>query len=280
MSQTDFLEAITRAVDAIRAITDRPWRALIILGSGLGALADEIVAPVAIPYADIPGFIRPAVAGHGGRLVIGDLLGVPVAVMQGRAHFYEGHPMWQITLPVRVARAMGADLLIVTNAAGGINRDFRAGDVMLIADHINLPGIVGHNPLMGLNDDRLGPRFPDMINAYDPRLRALALRVARDNGIDLKQGVYAGLSGPTFETPAEVRFLRIIGADAVGMSTVNEVVVARHSGMRVMGLSGISNVSRLSADEGEPPTHEEVLEAGRVIVPKMLAVIRDVLSLL
>lgn len=278
MNPMDMMSAIARAKEAVCARADRPWRALIVLGSGLGGLADDVVSPVTIPYQDIPGFARSTVAGHGGRLVIGDLCGVPVAVMCGRAHFYEGHPLWQITLPVRLARAMGADTVMVTNAAGGINRDFKAGDVMLIVDHINLIGMTGHNPLIGPNEDELGPRFPDMINAYDPALRAMALRAALDLGIDLKQGVYAGLSGPTFETPAEVRFLRAMGADAVGMSTVNEVVVARHGGMRVLGLSGISNVARLSADEGEPPTHDEVLQAGRVVGPKMQAIIRALLQ--
>jgi purine-nucleoside phosphorylase len=278
MDEINLPDLIARAAGAIRAACDRPWHALIILGSGLGALADEVASPVRLPYEDIPGFARSTVAGHGGRLVIGDLVGLPVAVMQGRAHFYEGHPLWQVTLPVRVARAMGAGALIATNAAGGIQRGFRAGDVMLIVDHINLVGMAGHNPLVGPNDESLGPRFPDMINAYDPGLCRAALDAARAAGIDLKQGVYAGLAGPMFETPAEVRFLRAIGADAVGMSTVHEVTVARHSGMRALGLTGISNVSRLSADEGEPPTHEEVLSAGREIAPKMAAVIRGVLE--
>jgi purine-nucleoside phosphorylase len=278
MDEINLPDLIARAAGAIRAACDRPWRALIILGSGLGALADEVAAPIRLPYERIPGFARSTVAGHGGRLVIGDLMGLPVAVMQGRAHFYEGHPLWQVTLPVRVARAMGAGALIATNAAGGIQRGFRAGDVMLIDDHINLVGMAGHNPLVGPNDESLGPRFPDMINAYDPGLRRAALDAARAAGIDLKQGIYAGLAGPMFETPAEVRFLRAIGADAVGMSTVHEVTVARHSGMRALGLTGISNISRLSADEGEPPTHEEVLSAGREIAPKMAAIIRGVLE--
>jgi len=278
MTDPNLLDAISRAAAAIRLVADRRWRVLIILGSGLGALADEVESPVRIDYGDIPGFARSTVPGHGGRLVIGDLLGVPVAIMQGRAHLYEGHPLWQITLPVRVARAMGAETLIVTNAAGGINRSFSPGDVMLITDHINLVGLTGHNPLIGPNHESLGPRFPDMINAYDPGLCRTAARAAESAGVELRQGVYIGLSGPMFETPAEVRFLRAIGADAVGMSTVNEVVVARHAGMRVLGLAGITNVSRLSAGEGEPPSHEEVLQAGLVIAPKMLAVIRGALE--
>ncbi len=277
MNQSELLDIIGRAVGAVRAVSDRPWRILVVLGSGLGSLADEVSGAIRIPFHDIPGFARSTAPGHGGRFVIGDLFGLPVAIMQGRVHFYEGYPLWQVTLPVRVARAMGAHTMIVTNAAGGINRAFNAGDVMLITDHINLLGLTGANPLIGPNVDSLGIRFPNMINAYDPDLRRHAAEVARQEGIDLKEGVYAGLSGPTFETPAEVRFLRAIGADAVGMSTVNEVVVARHAGMRALGFSGITNVARLSADEGEPPSHEEVLQAGKVIAPKLLAIIRGVL---
>jgi purine-nucleoside phosphorylase len=169
---------------------------------------------------------------------------------------------------------------VITNAAGGINRSFKVADVMLITDHINFVGMAGHNPLTGPNLDSMGPRFPEMTTAYDAELRALALRVAREHDVDLQQGVYAGVAGPNFETPAELRFLRTIGADAVGMSTVNEVVVARHGGMRVLGLSGITNVARLSADEGEPPSHEEVIAAGVAIAPKMFTIIRGVLAAL
>jgi purine-nucleoside phosphorylase len=278
MNHIDLPGIIERAAGAIRARCNCQWRVLIVLGSGLGALADEMTSPVRIPYGDVPGFAGSTVQGHGGALLIGELYGVPVAIMQGRSHFYEGYPLWQITLPVRVARAMGADTLIVSNAAGGINREFRVADLMLITDHINLLGMAGHNPLIGPNLDTFGPRFPDMSVAYDPALRALALRVARDAGVEMKQGVYVGLSGPTFETPAELRFLRTVGADAVGMSTVNEVVVARHGGMRVLGFSGITNVARLSADEGQPPSHEEVLQAGPRIAPKLLAVVKGVLK--
>jgi purine-nucleoside phosphorylase len=272
------IDHIARAAEYIRAIDARPWRMLIVLGSGLGALAEKVERPARIPYGDIPGFARSTVMGHAGQFVIGDLFGVPVAVMQGRMHFYEGHPLWQITLPVRVARAMGATAMIITNAAGGINRDYQVGDVMLITDHINFVGMAGNNPLMGPNDESLGPRFPEMTTAYDPELRALAGRAAAGAGITLRHGVYAGLAGPNFETPAEIRFLRAMGADAVGMSTVHEVLVARHGGMRVLGLSGITNVARLSADEGEPPTHEEVFEAGKLIAPKMFAIVRGVLT--
>lgn len=278
MAEENVQAHLDRAVEYVRGTTDREWQALVVLGSGLGALADEVQRPVRIPYADIPGFARSTVAGHTGAFIVGDLFGAHTAVMQGRAHFYEGHPLWQITLPVRVARRMGATTLIITNAAGGINRSFDIADVMLITDHINFVGIAGNNPLIGPNLDSFGPRFPEMTTAYDPELRALALRAAQEHDVDLKQGVYAGVAGPNFETPAELRFLRAVGADAVGMSTVNEVVVARHSGMRVLGLSGITNVARLSAGEGEPPSHEEVITAGVAIAPKMFTIIRGVLT--
>lgn len=275
---TPLTEHIARAAAHIRAVDARPWRALIVLGSGLGALAEQVEHPTRIPYGEIPNFARSTVMGHAGQFVIGDLFGVPVAVMQGRMHYYEGHPLWQITLPVRVARAMGATTMIITNAAGGINRKFQVGDVMVIDDHINFVGMAGANPLIGPNDESLGPRFPEMTTAYDAGLRALADGAAQAADLALRHGVYAGLAGPNFETPAEIRFLRAMGADAVGMSTVHEVVVARHGGMRVLGLSGITNVARLSADEGEPPSHEEVFEAGKLIAPKMVAVIRGALS--
>lgn len=276
-SSAALLENIERASAYLRQLDARPWRVLIVLGSGLGALANDVEDAIRVPYANIPGFARSTVQGHQGLFVLGKLFDVPVAVMQGRMHFYEGHPLWQIALPVRVARALGVTTLIITNAAGGINRDFRIADVMLITDHINLVGMAGNNPLMGPNLDEQGPRFPEMTTAYDTGLRDQAIRAAQTAGIELRQGVYAGLSGPFFETPAELRFLRLIGSDAVGMSTVHEVVVARHCGIRVLGLSGITNVARLSADEGEPPSHDEVMQAGAVIAPKMFALIRGVL---
>ncbi|MCL4505480.1 MAG: purine-nucleoside phosphorylase [Chloroflexi bacterium] len=278
MKDADLQWTLERAADAVRALCARECPVLLVLGSGLGGLAEEMESPVRIPYGDVPGFAVSTVPGHSGGFLIGDLCGVPVIVMQGRVHFYEGYPMWQITLPVRVAHLLGAQTMIVSNAAGGINRDFRVGDVMLMTDHINLLGMAGHNPLIGPNLDTLGPRFPSMTAAYDPALRQAALRVAAAAGVDLKQGVYAGLAGPSFETPAELRFLRAIGADAVGMSTVNEVLVARHAGMRVLGFSGITNVARLSQDEGEPPSHQEVLEAGPKIAPRMLAIVKGVLG--
>ncbi len=278
ISSSAVQDTIHAATRYLRQRDGRAWRVLIVLGSGLGALADEVGAAVRIPYADIPGFAPATVQGHRGQLVIGELAGVTVAVMQGRMHFYEGHPLWQVTLPVRVARLMGADTMIVTNAAGGINRDFRVADLMLITDHINLVGMAGHHPLIGPNLEAFGPRFPEMTTAYDRDLRDCAMQVARQAGIALRQGVYACVAGPSFETPAELRFLRAIGADAVGMSTAHEVTVARHAGLRVLGLSGITNVARLSAEEGEPPSHEEVMQAGVQIAPRMFTIIRSVVA--
>ncbi len=270
--------SLQAAVTYLQQRDRRSWRVLIILGSGLGALADEVEDALRIPYADIPGFAPSTVQGHKGQLVVGKLAGVTVAVMQGRMHFYEGYPLWQVTLPVRVARLMGADTMIITNAAGGINRDFRIADLMLITDHINLVGMAGHHPLIGPNLEMFGPRFPEMTTAYDRQLATCAMQVAQQAGVVLRQGVYACVAGPSFETPAELRFLRMIGADAVGMSTVHEVIVARHAGLRVLGLSGITNVARLSIDEGEPPSHEEVMQAGAQIAPRMFAVLRGVIA--
>jgi purine-nucleoside phosphorylase len=203
------------------------------------------------------------------------LEGQSVLVMQGRVHYYEGYSMSQVTLPVRVMTRLGLELMIVTNAAGGVNPEFAPGDVMLITDNLNLMGMAGANPLMGPNIDELGPRFPDMSRAYDLQLMALARNAASGNKLLLREGVYCGLSGPSFESPADLRYLRLAGADAVGMSTVPEVIVARHGGLRVLGLSGISNKANI--DGSTVTTHEEVIEAGRVITPKMEQIIRGVL---
>jgi len=249
----------------------------LILGSGLGSLAADIVEPDTIAYHDIPHFPVSTVEGHPGQLVLGRLEGQEVLVMQGRAHYYEGYSMQRIALPVRVMHTLGIHTLIVTNAAGGLNPTFRPGDLMLITDHINLIGMAGLNPLRGPNDPQLGPRFPDMSRAYDPELRQIALQAARDLGLVLHQGVYICLAGPSYETPADLRFLRMIGADAVGMSTVPEVIAARHAGMRVLGLSGISNVASPEPGEDHTTTHEEVLEAGKTLAPKLTALIKGIL---
>jgi purine-nucleoside phosphorylase len=248
----------------------------LVLGSGLASLAEAVEEPDFIPFHEIPNFPVSSVQGHSGRLVIGKLEGRSVLVMQGRVHYYEGYSMSQVTLPIRMMRILGLHTVILTNAAGGLNTSYKAGDVMLITDHINLLGMAGQNPLRGPNDEAFGTRFPDMSQAYDRALRELALRAAAENHIDLKQGVYVGLAGPSFETPADIRFLRLIGADAVGMSTVPETTVARHGGLRVLGLSGISNALPAEGVTQET-THEEVLEAGRTLVPKMTTIIRGVL---
>lgn len=274
------MENLTRlhyeeAAAAIRSHTRHLPTIGLILGSGLGSLAEQAAEADVVPYGAIPHWPASTVEGHTGRLFIGRLEGRTVALMQGRAHFYEGYSTAEITLPVRVLRLLGIQMLIVTNAAGGLNPEFRPGDVMLITDHINLLGMAGFSPLRGPNDESFGPRFPDMSGAYDAGLRQLALDVADAEHLQLRQGVYVGLAGPSFETPADLRFLRLIGADAVGMSTVPEVTVARHAGMRVLGLSGISNVP---ASKGtSETTHTEVLEAGQVIGPILMTLVRGVL---
>lgn len=266
-----------RAVAAIQSRTRlRPMIGLV-LGSGLGGLADTLENRVAIPYADIPGWPQSTVHGHSGNLVVGHLEGQPVVAQQGRAHFYEGYDTQQVTFPIRVMHFMGVHTVILTNAAGGLNRNFRVGDLMLINDHINFTGMAGHNPLVGPNDDTIGPRFPGMTQTYDRKLRELARRIAQEAGITLHEGVYICLSGPNYETPAEIRMLRTLGADAVGMSTVHEVLVARHAGMRVMAYSGITNVCIDSIDTELETSHEEVLDAGAILVPKLTTILRGVL---
>jgi purine-nucleoside phosphorylase len=271
-------EGIEEAAEFIRTRTGHRPTIGLITGSGLAALADEVTEADTIPYAQIPHFPVSTVEGHPGELVIGRLEGEEVVVMRGRAHFYEGTPMQQVTFPIRVMRALGVEEIIVTNAAGGLNPSFKAGDIMLITDHINLVGMAGLNPLHGPNDPTLGPRFVDMSRAYDPQLRDLARRVAGELGFELRKGIYIMLAGPTFETPADVRFLQIIGADAVGMSTVPEVIVARHGGMRVLGLSHISNVIATGHEMGpeEGDLHQEVLAAGAAAVPRLVALIRGI----
>lgn len=247
----------------------------IILGTGINDLADSVQQAVHIAYGDLPNFPVSTVFGHVGRFVIGELEGRPVFVMQGRIHYYEGYTMGQITLPVRVMQRLGISSMIVTNAAGGVHPDFIPGDVMLITDQLNLMGMSGLNPLMGPNLDEIGPRFPDMSQPYDREYCELARKTAKEKKITLREGIYAGLSGPSFESPADLRFLRLAGADAVGMSTVPEVIVAKHGNMRVLGLSGISNKANL--DGSTITTHEEVMEAGKVITPKVEKIIRGVL---
>jgi len=269
------LQEIDEVAAAIRDHTRYQPKIGLILGSGLGGLADSIQNPDFIPFNDLPHWPHSTVPGHIGRLVIGSLEDREVLVMQGRIHFYEGYSMSQVTLPIRVMQRLGIEILIVTNAAGAINPEYQPGDLMLISDNLNLVGMMGFNPLIGPNMDEFGPRFPDMSQAYDRALNETTRKAAKEAGITLWEGVYAGLSGPSFESPADLRFLRTIGADAVGMSTVPEVIVARHGGTRVLGISGISNKANL--DGNTTTSHEEVLEAGTRMVPKLEKILRTVL---
>ncbi len=269
-------DQVMEAVAAVQSRSSLKPDIGLILGSGLGDLAAEIRDAEAIPYEEIPHFLRSTVIGHAGRLLIGMLENVPVVVMQGRFHFYEGYTMQALTLPVRVMRSLGAHTLIVTNAAGGINPAYLPGDFMLIRDHINFLGLAGMNPLIGPNDERLGDRFPPLAKAYDAELRALAHTVAATRPeITMHEGVYAQVGGPSYETGAELKFLRTAGADAVGMSTAPEVVVARHMGMRVLGISLITNTA--TGDDKEEVNHAEVLSAADAARPKFAALVRGIL---
>ena len=269
------LEQIDAAAEAIRARSKHKPHVGMILGSGLGALADAVENADYISFDEIPGWPVSTVEGHVGRLVIGELQGRTVFFMQGRVHFYECYDMTRIGISVRVMQRLGIEVLMITNAAGAVHPDFEPGDLMLITDHLNLLGMAGHNPLRGPNLEEFGPRFPDMSRVYDRELLELARKVAKEEGIDLQEGVYVCLAGPTFETPSDLRFLRGAGVDAVGMSTVPEAIVARHGGTRVMGVSGISNKANLDGET--ETTHEEVLESGKVLAPKLTTLIQSVL---
>jgi purine-nucleoside phosphorylase len=244
----------------------------VVLGSGLGAFADELIGATGVPYEKIPGFPRPTAEGHAGRLVIGKVNDVAVAVMQGRVHFYEGYPLKQVVYPMRVLHQMGIQAAILTNAVGAINLKLRQGRLVVIRDHIGLQGI---NPLIGPNEDRFGPRFPDMSEAYCKAYGDTALAEGGKLGMDVQEGVYAALSGPSFETPAEIRYLRTIGADMVGMSTVPEVIVARHMGIRVLGISCVTNMAAGILDQ--PISHAEVIETGERVKVQFVALLRSVI---
>ncbi len=278
MNQFITTTEIKAAADYIRAHTQYQPTVGLVLGSGLNSLADTIESPDIIPTGDIPHWPVSTVPGHVGRLIIGDLEGQSVLVLQGRTHFYEGYTMDRVTLPIRVMAELGIGTFIVTNASGGLNPAYEPGDLMIIRDHLNFPGLAGNNPLRGPNDESLGPRFPDMTTAYDARLRALAHQVAEEAGITLREGVYAYVGGPSFETPAELRFLQFAGGDAVGMSTAPEVVVARHAGIRVLGISTVANMALPDSPPGLTLNHEEVLEMGLRAVPRLITVVRGVLS--
>ena len=269
----DLYKKINEATDAIRARWSHKPQAGIILGTGLGGLVEEIEVEASIEYGDIPNFPESTATSHRGRLVCGNLKGVPVVAMEGRFHMYEGYPLKQITLPVRVMKALGADLLVVSNACGGLNPYFQCGDIMVIEDQINL---MGDNPLIGINDDRLGPRFPDMCEPYDQRLVDQTLDIARRENIRAHKGVFAAVAGPNLETRAEYRFLRTIGADAIGMSTVPEVIVAVHSGMKSIGLSVITDMCL--ADALKPSNVEEIIAVAGEAEPKLRTIVRETIA--
>ena len=256
MSESALWDELQRAAEVVRSkIGARHPTVGVILGSGLGAFADTLTDAVAIPYGELPGFPSSSVVGHSGRLVAGKVGDTQVLAMQGRVHYYEGHPLSRVVFPVRTMVALGVRTLVITNAAGGVNPSYRPGDLVLIRDHLNM---LGESPLRGPNDDRLGPRFPDMTRAYAPRLRELVREVAMAVEIPLEEGVYVAMPGPTYETPAEVRMLQQLGAHATGMSTVPEVVVTNHMGARAIGLSCITN--KAAGITGEPLSHAEVTE--------------------
>jgi purine-nucleoside phosphorylase len=281
--------ALAEAAETIRT----HWRGVpqcgIVLGSGLGGLAGQIEGDAVIPYRGIPHFPVPNVAGHAGELVLGRLEGRPVAALAGRAHLYEGYTAEQVAFPIRVLASLGAPILILSNAAGGLNPGLRRGELMLLSDHLNLTGA---NPLVGPNDDRLGPRFPDMSAVYDPELQSIARAGARAEGITLRTGVYAGVLGPSYETPAEIRMLRTLGADAVGMSTVLEAIAARHAGVRVLGIAAVTNgiedadraasavspggAPRPGSSESGALAHDAVLAAAAAIGPRFVTLVRRI----
>ena len=250
-------------------------RIAIVLGSGLGAFASQLADARAIPFADIPHFPQSTVPGHSGRLVLGTVAGVPVAVMQGRVHAYEGYRSEEVTFPVRVLGRMGVTQLILTNAAGGINPAFHQGQLVLLSDHINL---TGRNPVAGPNDERFGPRFFDMSEAYSARLRSLAHDAARSVDFRFDEGVYLSVLGPSFETPAEIRAFAAMGADLVGMSTVQETIVARHMGIEVLGISCVTNMA--AGIQKEPLSHEEVMETGRAVEARLAGLLRRVVPMM
>ncbi|MCM3289704.1 purine-nucleoside phosphorylase [Paenibacillus sp. MER 180] len=275
MSNTITHDHIQEAATYIQSkISDTPEVGLI-LGSGLGVLADLVEQPVTIAYGDIPHFPVSTVEGHAGELLIGKIAGRTVAMMKGRFHMYEGYGPELTAFPVRVMKAIGVSKLLVTNAAGGINTSYKPGDLMLISDHLNM---TGRNPLIGANDNRLGVRFPDMSQAYSPQLRQKAKDVAASQGVELQEGVYVGFLGPNYETPAEIRMLRVLGGDAVGMSTVSEVIVAQHAGMEVLGISCISNMAAGILDQ--PLSHDEVMETAELVRDQFLKLVIGIIPVM
>ena len=273
MASTSLYERAEHAARVIRSRISIEPRIALVLGSGLGGFADDFEESVGIPYEDIPGFVRSTAQGHAGRLVIGKIESVPVLAMQGRVHYYEGYSLEEVTFPVRTFGLLGVKTLVLTNAAGGINVQLTQGALMVISDHVNLMGV---NPLRGPNDERFGPRFPDMSAVYSPELQELVVDEAKVIGAEVRRGIYGGLSGPSYETPAEIHLLRGLGADAVGMSTVPEAIVARHMGLEVLGISCITNMAAGISDE--PINHEEVMATGDRVRETFAELLRRVIN--
>jgi len=276
MSEADtptLYDRAQRAADQIRSSANAEPSVAIVLGSGLGAFADELTESTSLAYKDIAGFAQATVEGHAGRLVIGKAGEVPIAAMQGRFHFYEGYSLEDVTFPIRVLKSLGVRTLILTNAAGSLNTEFTPGSLMVISDHINLMGV---NPLIGRNDERFGPRFPDLTSTYDPDLQNIVIEEARAMKIDMRRGVYAALTGPSYETPAEIHMVRTLGADAVGMSTVPEAIVARHMDMRVIGISCITNLAAGVSDR--PVDHSQVIATGERVREQFTELLRRVIA--
>jgi len=273
MASTSIYERAEHATRIIRARTTVEPRIAVVLGSGLGGFADDFEEPVAIPYDEIPGFSRSTAQGHAGRMVIGKIDGIPVLAMQGRLHYYEGYSLEEVTFPVRTFGLLGIKTLVLTNASGGINVQLSQGALMVISDHLNLMGV---NPLRGANDERFGPRFPDMSAVYSAELQELVVEEAKAIGTEVRRGIYGALSGPSYETPAEIHLLRNLGADAVGMSTVPEAIVARHMGLEVLGISCITNMAAGISDE--PINHEDVMATGDRVRETFTELLRRVIG--
>jgi len=273
MASTSLYERAEHATRVIRSRISVEPRIALVLGSGLGGFADDFEEAVGIPYEDIPGFVRSTAQGHAGRLVVGKIDSVPVVAMQGRVHYYEGYSLEEVTFPVRTFGLLGVKTIVLTNAAGGINVQLTQGALMVLSDHVNLMGV---NPLRGPNDERFGPRFPDMSAVYSPELQELVIDEARAIGVEVRRGIYGGLSGPSYETPAEIHLLRGLGADAVGMSTVPEAIVARHMGLEVLGISCITNMAAGISDE--PINHEEVMATGDRVRETFAELLRRVIG--
>ena len=273
MASTSLYERAEHATRVIRSRISVEPRIALVLGSGLGGFADDFEEAVSIPYEDIPGFVRSTAQGHAGRLVVGKIDSVPVVAMQGRVHYYEGYSLEEVTFAVRTFGLLGVKTLVLTNAAGGINVQLTQGALMVISDHLNLMGV---NPLRGANDERFGPRFPDMSAVYSRELQELVINEAKAIGVEVRRGIYGALSGPSYETPAEIHLLRNLGADAVGMSTVPEAIVARHMGLEVLGISCITNMAAGISDE--PINHEEVMETGNRVRETFAELLRRVID--